>query len=105
MGSSNITKSYTATTATQLSNAFGDIAGKITNLPVVTKTTTTGTVDISDIKIKNDSDVEIVAKVNGKESAFKSEYMTGNKFDYKKLLVNKNVDPDAEIVMTINTNV
>ena len=113
VGSSNITKSYTATTATQLSNAFGDIAGKITNLPVVTKTTTTGTVDISDITIKNDSDVEIVAKVNGTEtklfdgkgSAFKSEYMTGNKFDYKKLLVNKNVDPDAEIVMTINTNV
>ena len=113
VGSSNITKSYTANTATQLSNAFGDIAGKITNLPVVTKNTTTGTVNLNDITIKNDSDIEIVAKVNGKEtklfngtgSSFKSEYMTGNSFNYKKLLENKNADPDAEIVMTINTNV
>ncbi|MBR0427279.1 MAG: Cna B-type domain-containing protein, partial [Clostridia bacterium] len=113
VGSANITKNYTATTANQLSNAFEDIAGKITNLPVVTKTTTTGTVNISDINIKNDSDVEIIAKVNGTEkkifdgkgSTFKSTYMTGNTFNFKQLLIDKNVDPDSEITMTINTEI
>ena len=81
--------------------------------PVVTKTTTTGTVNISDINIKNDSDVEIIAKVNGTEkkifdgkgSTFKSTYMTGNTFNFKQLLIDKNVDPDSEITMTINTEI